>query len=467
MRSLLKTVAVAALVVPMLAQGAVATDTVPFMAKAREILEHTVSIRSAKGQGLVPKVAEYLAAQFKAGGFDAKDIHILPVGKTAALVVRYHGDGSSGKKPILLSGHMDVVDALRKDWERDPFKLIEENGYFYGRGAEDDKWAVAVLTATFLRLKAEGFVPNRDLIIAFSGDEETDMATTKALAHQYRNLIDADFALIADGGGGVLAEDGTPQSYNLQAAEKTYATFEATVHNPGGHSSRPRKDNAIYELATALKNIQAYQFPAELSELTKAYFLEVAKRTEGPMGDAMRRYAENPKDTDALMMLRSDPEYIGTTGTTCVATMLRGGHAENALPQSATATINCRIFPGTGVQNTLDQLKKAAGNDKIEWKRIGDATESPGSPLRKDVVDAVTHAVHATYPNVPIVPEMSSGASDGMYFRAVGIPSYGVTGAFMKASDEFAHGLNERMPVASLPISMRHWYIILHDLAGK
>ncbi|TNE60495.1 MAG: M20/M25/M40 family metallo-hydrolase [Alphaproteobacteria bacterium] len=467
MKRWMKMAATAAMMGSMLSSFAQADDAAPFVAKARQILETAVSMRTAEGHGLVPKLAEYLAGEFKAGGFDEKDIHILPVGETAALVVRYHGDGSSGKKPILLSAHMDVVDALPEDWERDPFKLIEEDGFFFGRGSEDNKFGLSVLTTTFLRLKAEGFVPDRDLIIAFSGDEESSMASTKALAHQYRDLTDSEFVLIADGGGGLLDEDGKAVSYDFQAAEKTYVTFEATVRNPGGHSSRPRADNAIYELSTSLKNIEAYQFPPELSDLTKAYFEEMSKLTPGPIGAAMKRFAENPKDKEALALLRAQPEYIGTTGTTCIATMLRGGHAENALPQSATATINCRVFPGSGLDNTLAQLKKAAGNDAIEWTMLGDPTESPGSPLRDDVLNAVRHAVHARYPDVPIIPQMSSGGSDGMHFRSVGMPSYGVSGIFMKASDGYAHGLNERVPVASLPAALEHWHIILTDLAGK
>ncbi len=222
---------------------ACAEPSAPNAVKAREILKTAVSIRTAKGHGQVPKLARYLSSEFKAAGFPDEDIHLLPMGETPALVVRYRGNGSAGKNPILLSAHMDVVEALPEDWERDPFTLIEEDGYFFGRGVSDDKQGVTALTATFLRLKAEGFVPTRDLIIAFSGDEEAGMSTTDTLINKYRDLIDAEFVLVADSGGGSLNEDGSLQAYLLQLGEKNYADIELTVTNPGGHSSMPRPGN--------------------------------------------------------------------------------------------------------------------------------------------------------------------------------------------------------------------------------
>lgn len=442
-----------------------ADDQQVWEAKALEMLKTSVAMRTAEGFGLVPELARYLKAEFEQAGFAPEDATLLPFGETAALVVRYKGDGSSGKKPILLSAHMDVVDALPEDWERDPFTLIEENGYYFGRGVSDNKFGVAVLSNTLMRLKAEGFMPGRDIILALSGDEESSMFTTSQLATTYRDLIDAEFALVADGGGGQLDENGQAIAFSVDSAEKTYASFEMTSHNPGGHSSLPRPDNAIVDLSRAILKISEFRFPVETSPLTESYFRQTADLVGDETGAAMKQFANNPEDAQAVAILRSEPQYAGSTGTTCVTTMLKGGHAENALPQSATATVNCRIFPGAGVENTLDTLKQVVADDSITWATLDEPIESPASPLRDDVFDAITHAVQASYPGLPIIPHMASGASDAMHFRAVGIPSYTFSGIFMKASDEFAHGLNERVPTATLPVAMSMWYSILTELA--
>jgi len=443
-----------------------ADKDMPFGAEAFDIYKTAVEMRTAEGHGLVPKLANFLANKFRTGGFDDKDIHVLAVGKTAALVVRYRGDGSSGKKPISISAHMDVVDALPEDWERDPFTLIEEDGYFFGRGTLDDKLGITSVTTAFLRMKAEGFVPNRDLIIAFSGDEETSMTSTKELVNKYRQLTDSEFMLNADVGGGLLPEEGgIPASFGMQAAEKTYATWELTVTNPGGHSSRPREDNAIYDLAHALTKIQAHKFPVRQDALTKAYFAATSKNTPGELGEAMAAFAKNPEDKEAIKLLRSHSGFVGTIGTTCVATMLRAGHAENALPQSATATVNCRIFPGDGVETTQKILKDVVGNDAIKFELISNPVETEASPIRADVVAALQKAIDIKYPGLEIVPSMSSGGTDGMHFRAAGIPSYGVHGLYIKSSDVFAHGLNERIPVQSFYDSLAHWYVLLKEIS--
>lgn len=261
--------------------------TQPYQRKALEIYRTVIGIRTAEGQGLVPAIADYLAGQFRAGGFPTADVHVLPLTlpsgeKTAGLVVRYRGNGSSGKKPILLLAHMDVVDARREDWTRDPFALVEERGYFFGRGSADDKFGIASLTATFLRLKAEGFVPTRDLVVAFSGDEETGMLSARDLVTTHRALTDAEFALNDDGGGGKLDEAGKPVAYFVQTAEKTYATFELTVANPGGHSSTPRTDNAIFDLAHVLARLEAYRFPVVVNDATRAYLREMGGSRRAP-----------------------------------------------------------------------------------------------------------------------------------------------------------------------------------------
>lgn len=439
----------------------------PFGAKALDIYRTAISIKSTANHGETPELARFLANEFREGGFDDKDIHVFEIGNTAGLIVRYRGDGSSGKKPISISAHMDVVEANPADWERDPFTLIEEDGYFFGRGSADDKLGVTAVTASFLRLKAEGWVPNRDLIIAFSGDEETGMLTTRALVKEYRHLTDSEFVLNADAGGATLAPDGgRPASFSMQAAEKTYATWELTVTNPGGHSSRPRDDNAIYDLAAALIKIQDHKFPVRSNDLTRRFFEGIGKRTEGTLGIAMRAFAADPTDAGAIAALRANPSFVGTTGTTCVATMLRGGHAENALPQSATATVNCRIFPGEGVAATEATLKEVVGNDAVQFEMISNPTETDPSPLREDVLAALQKAVDNKFPGLEIIPAMSSGGTDGMHFRAAGIPSYGVNGGYAKANETNAHGLNERILEQTFYDNLAHWYVLLKAIAG-
>jgi carboxypeptidase PM20D1 len=445
-----------------------AQEKEPFEDVAHQILKDSIPMRTVVGYGQVPKFAKYLEKYFLDAGFHSEDIMLFEHDETMGMIVRYRGDGRSGQKPILVSSHLDVVEALPKDWERDPYTLIEENGFYFGRGVLDTKLNVAAITATFLRLKAENFVPSRDLIIAFSGDEETSMATTGLMATKYKDLIDADFAIVADGGGGTLNEHGEPISFVVDGAEKTYATFYVTAKNEGGHSSLPRRDNAIYDLSEALMRLANYDFPVKHSDLTLAYFERMAPMVGGEVGQAMMDFVANQNNQAAINKLREYPEYRGTIGTTCVATMLEGGHAQNALPQSATATINCRIYPGEGIDKTLQQLKDVMNNDTFEWAldMIDVVPESPSSPMREDVFSAVERAIHAEYPNVPIIPHLSLGASDGAHFRAAGISSYAMMGIFIKNSDEFSHGLNERTPVESLPLSMRIWHRLLRDLAG-
>ena len=433
--------------------------------QAREIFRRVIGFKSSIGLGQVPPLAAYLAGEFRAAGFADADIHIVPLGETASLLVRYRGDGSGGK-PILLMAHMDVVTAKREDWQRDPFTLVEENGFFYGRGTLDIKVGVAELTATLLRLKREGFVPRRDLVLVFSGDEETLQDTIRDLAKNHRELIDAEYALNSDAGGGVLDEaTGQPLIYGLQTAEKTYTSYELTVRNPGGHSSQPRPDNAIYELADALKKVQAYRFPVMWSDTTIGYMKATGEITPGKPGEMMRRFAANPQDQVADDYFYTDFAHVGITRTTCIPTLLRGGHADNALPQSATATINCRIFPGVdpaAVKTTLAGIVGPA----VEITVVGPSVWSDASPLRPDVVGAVTRAVLRRHPGIKVVPKQESGATDGIYLRAVGIPTYGVSDTFIKDSDDFSHGLNERLPVKSFYDGLDYWHALLTDLAG-
>jgi acetylornithine deacetylase/succinyl-diaminopimelate desuccinylase-like protein len=435
--------------------------------KTLEIFTRIIGVETAKNLGNVPEVANYLASELRAAGFPAEDVEVVPLGETASLIARYRGDDSSGKTPILLLGHMDVVEALAKDWERPPFELTKDDTNFYARGSVDNKFGVAQLTSTFIRLKKEGFVPNRDLIIAFSGDEESGMTTTRMLAYERPDLAKAEFALNSDAGGGDLDAEGKPIVYLMQAAEKTYVTWEITVRNPGGHSSRPRPDNAIYDLANAITKIQNYQFPVRWSEMTQTFFEETGEQLGGELGDAMIRFANNPKDKTASDRLAIESSYVGTTRTTCVVTMLQAGHAENALPQSATATVNCRVFPGVPVSAVKNALKQVVENDAIEFNQTYEATESPISRLRPDVVAAVKKAVHKRYPDVKVIAYMESGGTDGMHFRKAGIPTWAVSGLFMNPDEMYAHGLNERLPIKAFYDALDHWSIILKELADN
>jgi acetylornithine deacetylase/succinyl-diaminopimelate desuccinylase-like protein len=435
--------------------------------KTFEIFKTIIEVDTSKAMGNTPKVARYLADELIAAGFPEQDIEILRKDDLAALIARYRGDGSSGRKPILFLGHMDVVEAHDEDWERPPFQLTSDETNFYARGTTDNKFGVAQLTSTFIRLKKEGFVPTRDLIIAFSGDEESGMITTRMLAYERPDLAEAEFALNSDAGGGDLDVNGKAITYNIQAAEKTYATWEITVRNPGGHSSRPREDNAIYDLAAAIKNIQGYKFPVQYSDMTRNYFKVTGEQLGGELGAAMLAFANNPADEAAAERLARESSYVGTTRTTCVVTMLKAGHAENALPQSATATVNCRIFPGVPVSEIEGTLKQVVANDAVAFKQTYEATESPISELREDVVDAVSDAVEQRYPDVQILAYMESGGTDGMHFRRAGIPTWAVSGIFMNPDEMFAHGLNERVPIKAFYDALDHWSVIIRELAGR
>lgn len=432
-------------------------------ARGLELLKRVIAFRTEVGQNQVPVLAQFLAEQFRAAGFAAEDIHILPLGDTASLVVRYPGR-SQALKPVLALAHMDVVAANPADWQRDPFTLVEENGFLYGRGTYDVKEGLVSITSAFLRLKREGFVPQRDLIAVFTGDEETAQQTTMDLAEHHRDLIDAEFALNSDAGGGTLDErDGHALLYRLQVAEKAYASYELMVHNPGGHSSEPRVSNAIYELADVLKKIQAYRFPVMWTPETREFFRIMGERTPGPLGAAMRAFAANPRDRKADDVLFNDFAYVGVTRTTCVPTLLRGGHADNALPQSATATINCRIFPGVDPDTVKAQLQALAG-PRVDIVQPYPVISSEPSTLRPDVRELVTRTVHTLHPDIPVVPSQDSGATDGAVFRQVGIPTFGTSEMFIRNSDNFAHGLNERIPVRSFYDGLQFWYLMLTDV---
>jgi carboxypeptidase PM20D1 len=450
----------ASLLALMISSATAAPNDTAAKAHAIDILGRAVAFKTVEGQGQVPAYAAYLKSILTDAGFSAQDISITPFKETATFVARWKGSGR--KKPMLITTHMDVVPADPKDWTRDPFTMVRENGYLYGRGVLDNKFDTAMIIATVANLKKSGFKPNRDIILVFSGDEETAQDSTQTLTKLYP---DADFLLNGDAGGGTLGEDGKPITYSIQAAEKTYADFEIGVTDPGGHSSRPTGSNAIYTLAQMIDRIAAHQFPVQSSELTRAFFRESGKRAGGDLGDAMKKFADNPNDESAIARLAKEPEYIGQIRTTCVATMLKAGHATNALPQSANLNVNCRIFPGVKVEDVKATLQQVIANDKATIKLVSPAVASDASPLRNDIMAALRKAVDSRAKGLAIVPQMSAGTTDSLYFRNIGIASYGVSGIFMKPSDDFAHGLNERVPEAAVSGALSHWRILLTELA--
>lgn len=433
---------------------------------ALRLLKDLISYRSTAGRGQLKPMANYLRQQFLSGGFTSADIHFIDAEPdTGALIVRYRGDGLGGK-PILLMAHMDVVDALPEDWTSPPFELTEKDGYLYGRGTLDNKGGVAALSATFLRMKAEGYTPKRDYILVITGDEETTANSIRAVVEGYPALIASEYALNSDAGGGEVNHEGKPLFYSLQAAEKTYMSFEITFRNKGGHSSEPRIDNAIYDLVASLKKIQNYRFPVMTNDITLASFAELSKAHSGEMSKAMRAFANNPNDATAAYFL-DKPSLVGSTRTTCVATMLSAGHAENALPQKATATINCRVFPGIGVKNMLADLKSVIDDNHADIKVLDNPRSSPASNLNPVLLDALTMVLKQLLPGVLLIPKMSSGATDAVETRAAGIPTYGVSGLTIGPDDHRAHGQDERIKKSAFFSSLDHWYLLLTELSGK
>ncbi|WP_416463892.1 M20/M25/M40 family metallo-hydrolase [Sphingomonas sp. VDB2] len=449
--------ACSALALLALPQGAMAAADA---GAAKDILMRSVAIKTVQGEGQVPKLAAYYAGVLKAAGFADADIVITPMGETATLAATILGSDPT-LKPMALIGHMDVVAADRADWTRNPFVPVEENGYIFGRGAEDNKYDVAMMVSTMAQLKKEGWKPRRTVILLLSGDEETDMVTTKALAGQYKDI---ELLLNGDGGGGLLNDEGRPVLYQLQAGEKSYADFEFAFTDAGGHSSAPTPGNPIYRMAKAIDAIAAYQFPPMRNALTRASLALSADRIGGEVGQAMKRYADTG-DAAAAELLSTRPEFVGQVRTTCVATMASAGHALNALPQSAKVQVNCRIFPGVTIEDVKAQLVKVVADPSARVKTLGDPLASDASPLRADVMKVVRDAVTARSPGVAVMPGMSAGATDSLYFRALGVPSYGVSSLFMKAEDGFAHGLNERVPVAGIRESLEHWDAVVRGLA--
>ena len=455
--------------IPMLGQ-AQQQALAPNQRLAYDVYKQLIETNTMDTVGSVTKAVDAMAVRFRAAGFPANDIHILtPSGHPtkANLIVRYRGTGT--EKPLLLLAHLDVVAALRSDWTIDPFVLNERGGYFYGRGTSDDKAMASIFVANLLRDKAAGWKPSRDVILALTADEEGGNANgVEWLVANHRGLIDAAYA-INEGGGGALRA-GKPFANGVQAAEKVSVDFTMTATNRGGHSSVPRPDNAIYELTHALVKLEQFKFPVQLNEVSRAFFTETAALETAATGAAMRAIVTNPNDSTASATLSTHPNYNSMLRTTCVATRLAGGHAYNALPQTASANVNCRIVPTqtpNEVRESLARVFSDTGIKITETVPIHEKSGAAPSALTPELMNPVTEITHSMFgANVPVVPVMSTGATDGRFLRASGIPTYGVSGIFGDPADSRAHGRDERLLVKSFYDGQEFLYRLVHRLAG-
>ncbi len=443
----------------------------PDQAAFRETYKELVETDTQWPNGDCTLAAHRMGARLEAAGIPASDItYITPPEhpREGGIVAVLHGSDPKAKA-ILLLAHIDVVAANRADWTRDPFKLVEENGYFYARGASDDKAMASVEVDTLIRFKKDGFRPRRTVKLALTCGEETEGAFNGAddLVRNHRDLIDAQFAL-NEGGGGRLDEHGKRVALSIQAGEKVYQDFTLTVTSPGGHSSRPvRGENAILHLAAALDRIGDYEFPIQFNEVTRATFAQLGKLEGGAMGAAMIAISKDPNNVDALKTVTADPNFNGMLRTTCVPTMVKAGHATNALPQRAEANVNCRIFPSDKVEDIRQQLIKLAADPRVSVVPFGSIGErAPVPPLNDAIMGPVKRAADKVFPGVPIIPAMTAGATDGRYLNTAGIPTYGLTGMFGDPDGNGVHGLNERIRVRSLYDGRDFLYAVIKDAAS-
>ena len=430
---------------------------------AREIYKQLIEIKSGYTTGATTPVVEAVAERLKAAGFPASDIFLGGAIPTKAnLVVRYHGAGA--RKPLLLLAHTDVVEAKREDWSTDPFEFIEKDGYFYGRGTSDDKAQAAVWIANLIRYKREGFKPDRDIIVALTADEEGGGPYNGVdwLIKNHRDLIAADLCL-NEGGWGEM-DHGKKISNDIQVSEKYVLNYRLEVRNKGGHSSMPTPDNAIYHLAGALDRLGKFGFPLKTNEVTRGYLEQMAKITPGPIAADMKSAAQGSTDPLPKLAAASIP-FNATLRTTCVATQLEGGHAINALPQLAAATVNCRVLPEDSPEYVERTLNDVIADDKVVVKPFADMIKGPASPMRADLFKAVERVDDTLWPGVATIPMMVMGATDGRYLRNAGIPTYGVQGFFMERDDFRAHGRDERMPVESFYEGQTFLYQLVKTLS--
>ena len=440
-------------------------DQQAFFGLYKELVETNTVI----GVGSCTRASAQIAARLKAAGYADRDITLFSVPEhpdDGGIVAMLPGS-DAGAKPMLLLGHLDVVAAKREDWTRDPFTLVEEGGYYYARGTVDDKAMAAVWADTMIRLKRAGKPPRRTIKLALTCGEETTFAFDGAewLAKKHPELIAAEFAL-NEGGGGRLDEQGRREVLAVQVGEKAAQNYTFVATNPGGHSSQPTPANAIYELLDAVKAVQGHEFPVRFTDTTRAFFAATAKAQRGAMGDAITRLLADPGDSAADAMVSRDKALHSTLRTTCVATLLNAGHAENALPQRATANINCRIFPGETVDQTLATLRTLAGPAVTVTANQPVRPTAIPPTLDPRIIGPMTRVAAKHFPGVPVLPTMSTGATDGVFLEAVGIPVYGAPGMFVDKDMSGVHGLNERIPVRSLYDRRDYLYDLVQVLGG-
>jgi acetylornithine deacetylase/succinyl-diaminopimelate desuccinylase-like protein len=442
---------------------------------AHDIFQQLIEINTTDSVGSTTVAAEAMAKRLLDAGFAPADVKVLgPNNRKGNLVARYHGTGSSGLKPILIIGHLDVVEARREDWTTDPFQFVEKDGYYYGRGTQDMKVSDAILVTTFIRLKREGYQPDRDIILALTADEEGGTSNgVDWLLKNHRDLVDAAFALNPDAGG-VTTVKGKPLNVDVEANEKLYADYELDATNPGGHSSLPVPDNAIYHIADALSRLEHAAFPFELNPITRAYFERRAALESGQIAADMQAILRTPPDAQAVVRLSEDARFNSLMRTTCVATRLNAGHANNALPQQAQAIVNCRILPGHTKEEIREKLIAIFEDPKVTVKYVDDAYRvSDRAPDTKafapilppaEVMQPLERVTDAMWPSAPVIPEMETGASDSIYTVAAGIPSYGISGVALDQDDVRAHGKDERVRVSSYYDGVEFYYRYLKAL---
>jgi acetylornithine deacetylase/succinyl-diaminopimelate desuccinylase-like protein len=464
---------------PLFAQSPLPTASAEDRALARGIFKELIEINTTDTpKGNVTAATSAMQKRFLDAGFAAEDVRLLgPDAQKQNLVVRLRAAGLTTEKPVLFLCHMDVVEALRSDWHTNPFEFVEKDGYYYGRGTQDMKESDAALVATFLRLHREGYKPKRDLILALTADEEGGKFNgANWLVRQHRELVDAAFVINPDAGG-VELEHGRAVVADVGATEKVYSDFQITAVNAGGHSSRPRPDNAIYELTAALNKLAAYVFPFELNEVTRTYFTNLAGQESGQTAADMRAILATPPDLAAAARLSAEPSFNSNLRTTCVATRLQAGHANNALAQTAQANVNCRIFSGHSPEEIRQQLIGIFGDAKLSVKYVSDAGEvSDTAPERKamvppapikEVFAPLTRLTQEIWPGTPVTPVMENGASDSIYFAQAGIPCYGYSAIALERDDDRAHGQDERLPVDSYWKSLDFFYVFSKALGGE
>ena len=447
------------------AGAGLADELSPRQQFARDVYQELVEIDTTTATGDTAKAAEAMAARLKAAGFPDEDVHLFsPAPRKGNLVARLHGSGK--RKPILLLAHIDVVPALHEDWSVDPFKLTEKDGYFYARGSSDDKYMAAAFITNLIRYKQEGYKPDRDIILALETDEEIldgNALGIQWLLNNHRDLIDAEFAL--NEGGGVGLKDGKAIRNAVQTSEKVSVSYKLEVRDRGGHSSVPRKDNAIYRLAEGLVRLSKFSFPLRLNETTRAYFKGIAQLEGGQNAADMRALLADEPDPEAVARLSAIPGYNAQLRTTCVATMLQGGHAVNALPQLATARVNCRIMPGEPGEEVKATLERVLADDQIAVTQTDKAVLSAPSPMNEDILGAIDKLSREFWPGAAVLPVMSAGATDGSYLRNAGIPTYGHSGMANDINDVRAHGRDERVPVKSFYQGEEYLYRLVKMLS--